>query len=429
MLKRLRLKMGLAIIFACVFLMLGPKAWAQAEDNTAFELIDQVVKGNTTFALDLYARLIAKGKSDNLFFSPYSLSTALAMTYAGAGGRTATQMSKVLHFPEEQAELHTAFYHLQNDVNDAAKKASNLEIRIANAFWGQKGYPFLENFKDSVENYYQAKLKEVDFRTAYQTIRKEINAWVEEQTNKKIKNLIKPGLIDHLTRLVLVNAIYFKGNWASPFKTGDTKKASFWVTSTKDVRVPMMTQKNHFGYTENRRLQVQVLELPYGGNSQDFPSYGDNNISMIVLLPRQRNGLAKLEKSLKGKNLEQWLDNLQWRQKVKVFLPKFKISTGFNLSKTLASMGMPDAFNENADFSGIDGVKELHITSIVHKAFVDVNEKGTEAAAATGVMIGTRGLPPPTPEFRADHPFIFLIRHNSTKSILFMGRVVNPLKK
>jgi serine protease inhibitor len=418
MLKRLRLKMGLAIIFASVFLMLGPKAWVQAEDNTAFELIDQVVKGNTTFALDLYAQL-AKGKRDNLFFSPYSLSTALAMTYAGAKGKTATQMSKVLHFPKEQAELHPAFYHLQNDVNDAAKKANSLEIRIANAFWGQEGYPFVASFKDSVKSYYKAELKEVDFRTAYQKIRQEINAWVEKQTNNKIKDLIKPGLLDHLTRLVLVNAIYFKGNWATPFKTGDTKKMSFWVTSTQDVQVPMMTQKNHFSYMEDRRLQV--LELPYGGNS-------DNNISMIVLLPRQRNGLAKLERSLSQKNLEQWLDNLQWRQKVKVFLPKFKISSGFNLSKTLASMDMRDAFNEKADFSGIDGSKELHITSIVHKAFVDVNEKGTEAAAATGVIIGTRGLPPPTPEFRADHPFIFLIRHNSSKSILFMGRVVNPLK-
>jgi len=423
-----------AIIFAGFFLMLGHNVWATGDDsmepNKGFDLINQLVKSNTAFALELYAEL-AKSQSDNLFFSPYSLSTALAMTYAGASGNTAAQMSQVLHFPEVSAELHSAFHHLQNDINDAPKKGENLELRIANALWGQEGHPFRSKFMDSLKNYYQAPLRSANFREDYQNIRQQINNWVEEQTNSKIKDLIKPGLIDHLTRLVLVNAIYFKGNWASPFNKNRTKDAPFWISSGQQMSVPMMAQKGLFGYMENRNLQA--LELGYASKSQnsdsfEFSPYNENALSMIILLPRQREGLAHLETMLTDKNLDQWLDVLRW-QKVKISLPKFKISAGFELSKTLEKMGMPDAFGEKADFSGMDNSKELYLSKVVHKAFVDVNEEGTEAAAATGVMIGTRGLPPPTPEFVADHPFIFLIRHNSSGSILFMGRVTNPLDR
>ena len=429
----------LAIIFSSFCLMLNHFAWANnshqnaieeenmvVENNSAFALndpfalIDPLVKGNTNFALDLYAQL-TENNSGNLFFSPYSISTALAMTYAGARENTATQMSSVLHFPQQQAELHTAFHHLQNDVAQAQK---DIELRIANALWGQEKYPFLPNFKDEVKKYYNAALTEVDFTTAAEDIRKKINAWVENQTNDKIKELVKSGIITQLTRLVLVNAIYFKGKWASPFKKNDTRKASFWVTDNKSIEVPMMTQKQYFKYMENDSLQG--LELPYFGNSPSMNPYEKNHISMIVLLPQQRDGLANVEESLK-KNLDDCSQQLH-PQKIKVFLPKFKINTGFELSDTLSSMGMPDAFSDKADFSGIDGKKQLSLTSVIHQAFVDVNEEGTEAAAATAVFATTRGMPPPTPIFRADHPFIFLIRHNDSGSILFMGRVVNPTR-
>ncbi|RKZ44756.1 MAG: serpin family protein [Gammaproteobacteria bacterium] len=407
-----------AIILPSFLLMFGQFAYAQ--NSPAW-----LVRGNTAFALDLYKQL-KEDKSDNLFFSPYSLSTALAMTYAGAKGETAKQMYRVLHFSQAQAELHPAFHLLQSQIN-AAQNQKNIELNIANALWGQKNYPFLDTFKNDIQKYYGAKLESVDFKTAYQNLHEDINTWVENQTQHKIKNLIKPGVLNNLTRLVLVNAIYFKGNWASPFDGDNTENAPFWVNPNNSITVPMMNQKNYFGYMENDSLQV--LELPYAFSRQDtgrFGDFSDNDLSMIILLPKARDGIAQLEGLLSVGKLEKWLEHLRW-QKVKVFLPRFKINTGFELSKTLDSMGMPDAFNESqADFSGMGGAKKLAITKVIHQAFVDVNEKGTEAAAATAVIMGTRGMAPPPPTFRADHPFIFLIRHNSSGSILFMGRVINP---
>jgi serpin B len=402
-------------------LLLGHFACADNRDvnnNVAFDLIKPVAEGNMAFAFDLYTQL--KKEGGNLFFSPYSLSTALAMTYAGAKESTAAQMARVLHFPKAQSELDTAFRYLQDQIKAAHHK--NMQLDIANALWGQEAYPFLDSFKDIIKKYYDAQLKEVDFRKDYKKLHGEINAWVESKTHHKIKDLIKSGVIKALTRLVLVNAIYFKGNWANPFVEKNTENAAFWLTDEKSVDVPMMSQKNHFCYMENE--DIQMLELPYTGKHQEANEFFGNELSMIILLPRARDGLARLENLLSVANFERWLGNL-WRQKVKVFLPKFQINTGFELSKTLAAMGMPDAFNKKSDFSGIDGTKDLYLSAVIHQAFVDVNEEGTEAAAATAVIMSTRGMPPPTPIFRAVHPFIFLIRHNSSGSILFMGRVVN----
>jgi len=410
-----------AIIFSGL-LLLGHFACADNHDvknNAAFDLIKPVAEGNMAFAFDLYTQL--SQESGNLFFSPYSLSTALAMTYAGARESTAAQMASVLHFPKAQSELDAAFRHLQDQIKAAHHK--NMQLDIANALWGQKAYPFLDSFKDTIKKYYDAQLEEVDFSKHYKKLHRKINAWVESKTHHRIKDLIKPGVIKALTRLVLVNAIYFKGNWANQFEEKNTENAAFWLTDASSVDVPMMTQKNHFGYMENDNLQM--LELPYTGKLQDTKGFfGNEELSMIILLPRTRDGLARLENLLSVANFDRWLGDL-WRQKVEVFLPKFQINTGFELSKTLAAMGMPDAFNKKSDFSGIDGTKDLYISSVIHQAFVDVNEEGTEAAAATAVIMATRGMPPPTPIFRADHPFIFLIRHNSSGSILFMGRVVN----
>ena len=384
-----------------------------------------LVASNTTFAFNLYTQL-KEQEPGNLFFSPYSLSLALAMTYAGARNRTAQQISQVLRLPPQSAtQIHPLFAQLQQGINQAQQ---HVKIHVANALWGEESHPFLPSFRELITQNYDANLNLIDFNKAFATAHIKINDWVKEKTQQKITQLLKPGLIDSLTRLVLVNAIYFKGNWNSPFDNQQTKNVPFWLSSHKSTTIPMMRQENHFGYAENQLLQI--VELPYVGSASDEDSlefsFTPNRLSMIILLPRQRDGLTQLENSLNRQNLEIWLNQINW-QKVKVALPKFKINIGFDLAKTLAAMGMPDAFNSRADFSGIDGSRTLYLKSVIHQAFVDVNEEGTEAAASTGVVATTRGIQPSTPLFLADHPFLFLITHKTSGSILFLGRLVKPV--
>jgi serpin B len=373
-----------------------------------------VVEGNTAFALDLYQEL--KDTKGNLFFSPYSISTALAMTYAGARENTAKQMADVLHFPSGQKEVHPAFGQLETLLNEVQTKG-DVQLNVANSLWPQEGYPFLEEYLALVKKYYGVVITPLDYQGAAEKARKIINQWVEEKTKNKIKNLIQPGILDAVTRLVLVNAIYFKGNWASQFDEKRTKDGTFYLLSGKTIQTPLMAQKQEFAYGEKEFLQV--LELPYVGE----------RLSMIVLLPKEKDGLPELEKQLTAANLRIWTWGLR-KQKVKVFLPRFKMTSQFSLGKTLAAMGMPDAFSPNkANFSGMDGrLNWLYIGAVLHKAFVDVNEEGTEAAAATAVVMKIRMAAQP-PTFRADHPFIFLIRENTTGSILFLGRVMDPSQK
>ncbi len=371
-----------------------------------------LVKSNTTFALDLYTQL--RSMEGNLFCSPYSISAALAMTYAGARGNTATQMTDVLHFSLEPELLCQTFAGLQAHLN-ALQEQGNLRLSLANALWAQEGYRFLNDFLALVVKHYKAALNYADFTTAYEAARQEINTWVEQQTHDKIKDLIAEGMVSELTRLVLVNGIYFKGNWANQFEKTSTSNAEFWVTPDTNVDVPMMSQTQEFNFAHIADADVQILELPYAGDG----------LSMIILLPLKNDGLTHLENSLYAENLEFWLGQLSPLE-VMVYLPKFSINCGFMLNKTLTAMGMPDAFGDRADFSGMDGTRELSISAVIHKAFVEVNEEGTEAAAATAVVMLGRGLSMPPPVFRADHPFLFLIRENHTGSILFFGRVVNP---
>jgi serine protease inhibitor len=369
------------------------------------------VEGNNAFAIDLYARL--KAEKGNLFFSPYSVSTALAMTYAGARGNTETQMADVLHFELDQERLHPAFGALVARLN-ARGKEDAYQLSVANALWGQKGYRFLRDFLELTEKVYGGAFREVDFSTpeAREAARRTINAWVAKETQDKIKELIKREVLDRWTTLVLTNAIYFKGNWASQFKKGQTKDSPFTVAPDKKVDVPMMYQKGDFKYVETESFQA--LELPYVGDE----------LSMVILLPHKMEGLADLEKSLTSDNLNKCLTGLR-KQEVSVYLPKFKMTSEFRLEEVLESMGMPDAFSSRADFSGMTGRKDLDISKVIHKAFVEVNEEGTEAAAATAVVM-VRGGPRKPRVFRADHPFIFLIRDNPSGSILFLGRVANP---
>ncbi|MGD8521301.1 MAG: serpin family protein [Desulfobacterales bacterium] len=383
------------------------------EQTTAKEniMIKQMVQDNSVFALNLYGQL--KQRENNLFFSPFSISAALAMTYSGAREKTASQMAAALHFNQKPDQLHHFMGELISRLN-AVQKESEVELSVANAIWAQKGYPFLDAFFRIIQQSYQADLNQVDFATAADAARQAINGWVEDQTHQKIKNLIPPGVLDALTRLVLVNAIYFKGFWDTQFKPENTEEMAFWLSAETNVKVPMMHQEHPYGYWENEWLQV--LEIPYK----------DEALSLIVLLPKEKTGISVLEQKLSLENILRWQDQLR-KQKIKLFFPKFKIEAQFNLGQTLSAMGMPDAFDPNhADFSAMIGKKELFISAVIHKAFVEVNEEGTEAAAATGVVVGVTSIAPPSPIFKADHPFVFFIRDNASHSILFIGRVLDP---
>lgn len=384
---------------------------AEAADGSE---IEAVVDGNTAFALDLYSRL--KDEDGNLFFSPYSISVALAMTYAGARENTAQQMSQTLRFSLDPQRLHPAFEKLEERL-EALQEEGNVQLEIANSLWPHKSYPILEEYIGLVKKYYGVKITPLDYAADTEAARRIINEWVEEKTKDKIKDMIGPGVLDALTRLVLVNAIYFKGNWADQFEEELTKDAPFHPLSGESIEVPMMKQQETFGYAEHEDLQI--LQMPYAGDE----------MSMLVLLPKNMDGLANLQSVLSKENLEKWIKSIR-KKEVLVFLPKFKVTSQFRLDEALASMGMTDAFSpEKADLSGIDGEPHrLYIGAVIHKAFVDVNEEGTEAAASTAVGFALASMPEPVPTFRADHPFIFMIRDNNTGSILFMGRIVDPAK-
>lgn len=387
-----------------------PAASLEREESEA------VVKGNTAFALELYRRL--GEREGNIFLSPHSITTALAMTYAGAREKTAAQMANVLRFSLDSEALHPALAELTKRM-DNIQREGDIQLRAANSLWPQKDYPFLEEYLDLLKKYYGVTVTPMDYKRAAETARQTINRWVEEETRDKIKNLLQPGILNALTRLVLVNAIYFKGNWASRFDETLTREDVFFLLSGKRTRVPLMRQEHEFRWAEMESMQI--LELPYNGDQ----------LSMMVLLPRRRDGLPDLERQLTAENLSAWTACLR-PKKVRLFLPRFKITSRFRLDQTLMSMGMVDAFDAGkANFAGMDGHPNwLYIGAVIHQAFVDVTEEGTEAAAATAVVMRLATAKPISPPvFRADHPFLFLIRENKTGSILFMGRVADPARK
>jgi len=375
-----------------------------------------IIEGNNKFAFAFYDKL--REKQGNLFFSPYSISTALAMTYAGARGETQAQMAKVLCFPAmasdaNEARFHTGFGQIIKDVNMRGGKGA-YGLTVANALWGQKGYSFLKEYLSLIETNYGGGFNEVDFIRATEEARQTINKWVEKKTNGKIKDLIGPDILDQWTRLVLTDAVYFKGKWASEFKKEQTKNEPFTLPDGKKINVPMMKQTRKFGYIEAN--DFQGLELPYV----------NDELSMVILLPKKIDGLPDFEKKLNYENVSRWLSELR-KEKVEVSIPRFKMTQPSRLDDTLQSMGMTDAFlGGKADFSGMDGMKDLFISSVIHKAYVDINEEGTEAAAATEVEM--KLSIEENPVFKADHPFIFLIRDNKTGNILFLGRVLNPIE-
>jgi len=374
--------------------------------------VSGLVEGNSRFALDLYQKL--RDRPGNLFFSPSSLSTALAMTYAGARGETAEQMARVLHFAAPQDQLPEAFAELLGELRPQAAKPG-FQLDVANRLWGQQGYHFMADFLAITRNFYHAELAEVDFARQPEAARARINLWVEQETQEKIKDLVPPKVIRPDTVLVLTNAIYFKGDWSHPFPKAATRDEPFHVTGEQTIQVPLMHRTDDLRFAAIDALQI--LEL----------NYGKGELSALFLLPEAIDGLPALEARLNHDNLTRWTSALA-RRKVEVFLPRFKLSSQFSLPEVLASMGMTHAFDSRADFSGMSTQEKLFISDVLHKAFVDLNEEGTEAAAATAVVMSRTMavLPKPPVIFRADHPFLFLIVDNRTRSILFLGRVASP---
>lgn len=371
--------------------------------------------GANQFALDLYGK-VRESNEGNIFLSPASISTALSMTYGGAGGETADQMKSVLHLDLPEDKLFAALGQLANELSGA--RQPGLEFNIANRLWGQKSFDFRPDFLKQTRDTFGAELATLNFTTDADGARKTINDWVAKQTKDKISDLLPPGSINGMTRLVLTNAIYFKGDWQSPFTADQTKPAPFLLGADKKIEAPLMFQQKKFRYA--KADGAQVLELPYA----------DGRMSMIALLPEKADGLAKLEAQLSSEWLQKAITGLRKRE-VLVWLPKFKMASEFSLGDTLQALGMTLAFDANrADFSRMSDARGLSISSVIHKAVVDVNEKGTEAAAATGVVVGLTSIAVPEEPvtFRADHPFIFLIRDQATGSIVFLGRVTDPTK-
>ncbi len=397
----------------------NPVAPPQADDiGFTEEGISDVVNANNKFAFDFYAKISENNSSDNLFFSPYSISSAFAMVYEGAKEDTKTEIQEVFNFPEPEL-LRPNFAAIYNTVN---KKNKNYVLRTGNALWIENSFPILEDYTNRVSNYYGGKSVNLDFIGDTENSRLTINDFISEQTNNKINDLIKPGAITPLTRLVLTNAIYFEGEWKVAFKKLKTKDKEFHTDTGEPINVAMMVlgskeienSEHHFKYADLETLQI--LEFPY-----------KDDLSMILVLPTE--DIASLGEI----NLEtylSWKDEMNTKRHVikDIQFPKFEFETNYSLNSYLKDMGMPLAFSDSsANFSGIS-TEQVFISDAIHKAYIKVDEQGTTAAAATAIMMGATSMGPPTyrSNFVADHPFLFLIEENETGNILFLGEVNNP---
>jgi len=397
-----------------VSMALSEKQRVTSPDVAASDLV-ALVKGNSHFAFDLYQAL--SNEDGNIFYSPYSISVALAMTYAGARGETERQMADTLQFILNQDRLHPAFNSLDLELarrgeGAKGKDEKGFRLNVVNAIWGQKDYDFLSKFLDVLAENYGAGLRLLDFRNAPEESRITINDWVSDQTEGRIEDLIPQGVIDALTRLVLTNAVYFNAAWLNPFSEDMTTDGTFYLIDGGEVIVPMMRQTESFGYAHGEGYQA--VELPYDGRE----------LSMVILLP-DRGRFETFEGWLDADHVDTIMNNLAYRQ-VALTMPKFEFESDFSLGGTLVVMGMPVAFSSAADFSGMTGSRDLAIAEILHKAFVSVDEAGTEAAAATAVVMRETAMPEQPLQVTVDRPFVFLIRDIETGTVLFVGRVVNP---
>ena len=377
----------------------------------------KLVDGNSEFAFDLYQAL--KKEDGNIFYSPYSISLALAMTYGGARGETAKQMADTLHYLLLQSALHPAFNSLDIELGKRGegakgKDGEGFRLNVVNAIWGQKDYRFLSAYLDLLAENYGAGLRILDFKSAPEQSRMTINKWVSDQTEDRIKDLIPEGSINPLTRLVLTNAIYFNAAWKLPFKPEATTNGPFHLINGDDVTVPMMKQTEYFGYAKSDNYLA--VELPYDGDQ----------LSMVILM-NETGKFGDFESTLQAATVKAIIDNLE-NTRVALTMPKFEFESEFGLKETLMRMDMEEPFRDSADFSGMTSEGDLHIDDVVHKAFISVDEAGTEAAAATGVIVGAVSIPPEPVTVTLDRPFVFLIRDIPTGAILFIGRVMNPVE-
>ncbi|XP_056376997.1 serpin B6-like isoform X2 [Hyla sarda] len=378
--------------------------------------MDSLSAANGTFAVNLFKKLTESNNKGNLFFSPLSISSALGMIYLGTKGNTASQMSKVLQF-EKAKDVHGAFQSLISEIN---KPGTDYLLRTANRLYGEKSFTFLDEFLESTQKHYHADIQSVDFSAKSEDCRKEINSWVEQKTEGKIQDLLPSGSVDSLTRLVLVNAIYFKGNWANQFDKNATHEMPFRLNKNETKPVQMMYKKAKYPMTYVGELFTKVLELPYV----------NNELSMIIMLPDDiqdgTTGLEKLEKELTYSKFVEWTDPDRMDiTEMELHVPKFKLEDNYDLKSLLIDMGMSDAFDHKADFSGMSSNNDLVLSKVVHKSFVEVNEEGTEAAAATAGIMMLRCVMI-VPKIICDHPFLFFITHKQSRSILFTGRYAAP---
>jgi len=390
---------------------------AEVSDISGSDLI-KLAEGNTAFTLDLYQQI--KSTPGNLFYSPYSISSALAMTYAGAEGNTAEEMAAAMHFLLPKESLHPAFNSLDHKLTSLAEieipegEGDPFQLNIANSLWGQEGFHFESDFLDTLAENYGAGLRLLDYVSQPEESRQTINQWVNDETKEKIQNLIPQGAITSDTRLVLSNAIYFKATWLESFEEALTEEGTFFGLDGEEIPVPMMGHSSSPSFLYFEGEGFQAVELPYIGNQ----------VSMLVLVPDQ-GSFANFEAQFCAETLSRVLDGLTYSP-IALKFPKFEFESRLSLARTLSGMGMPTAFSDGADFSGMMGSKDLFISDVFHKAFVSVDEEGTEAAAATAVLMQLTSMPESPLELTVDRPFLFLIRERETNSILFIGRVVSP---
>ena len=386
----------------------------------------EVVEANNLFTFELYQQL--KNEGENILISPFSVFNAFAMLYPGSDGQTQAVISETMHFEQniqrfldDMAQLKKAF----EPIREYEKPALN----IANSLWAQQGYPILDSYLDILQAYFQSEIRSVDFTDSVKTA-KEINKWVSEKTQGKIKEIINQDIIGQLTTLILCNAIHFKGSWMNPFSEKNTKPESFFISPSEEIQVDMMNHQKAYRYQEYDGFKM--LEMPYKKeyNEQGEP-VSKADYSMIIFLPDKKSSLEQLENQLNYYLMKSYISTMMRSEAVQVAvkIPKFRVENTFNLNDPLMAMGMDNPFTSLADFSKITGNKDLFISDVIHKTYIDVDEKGTEAAAVTAIIMPRGAVPAPAEEvkqFHADRPFMFLIRENSTGSIIFIGKMKNP---
>ncbi|WP_394698618.1 serpin family protein [uncultured Methanospirillum sp.] len=377
---------------------------------------DHIAASNNKFSYNLFSNLSHDpfSANKNLFFSPFSVFSALAITYEGARNSTAEEMRSVLYLPQNDAARRDGFLELNSRVNSPG---TDYNLTNGNALWVERTYPILDDYLNTSRTWYSVNASNLDFKSNPSGSAGEINTWAEGETAHKIQKLVDPDTLSPDTKLIITNVIYFKGSWAYPFDKNKIENDLFNLSDGRSVPVMMMhNSQNHVEYNYIENEDVQVLELPYANGKE-------RHLSMVILLPKTSN-MSAAEMVLDPGTFSQ-LQKEMVKKKVQISLPKFTIHERYDLSQVLSYLGMSDAFSDKADFSGIDGTHNLYISDVVHSSYVDVNEEGTEAAAGSGVVPATLSIEK-NPVFRADHPFIFVIRDSETGVILFIGKMMNP---